>query len=277
MTNPGGGPVANTGSLGAAAYGFGLFPEALGVLRHQRNLWPLAAVPVALATLALLAALGVAVAFLGELQGLATGWIPALEATAWYQWLWIGPGIALFWVLGKALLLAIFMALVIGALLLANLVSAPFLDALALRVETLESGSPPQESNPGLVEVFRAGARAFAEELRRLLFFIAVWVGVTAVGLLVPGAQLLVAPVLTLFTIFFLPLDYASYALDRREVSFARKRDWLLAHRGVVAGFGATGFILCMIPVLNLIATPVLVVAGTLLALRLPEPAPREP
>jgi uncharacterized protein involved in cysteine biosynthesis len=265
-------PLAETGSLRGAAYGFGLFPEALGVLQHQRSLWTLAAVPVALATVALLGALGVAVSFLGELQGLATDWIPALEATAWYQWLWIGPGIAFFWLVGKALFLALLMALVVGALLLANLVSAPFLDALSLRVETLESGEAPLEAAGSFSDVVRGGTRALGEELRRLLFFIGVWVAISVVGFIVPGAQLLVAPALTAFTIFFLPLDYASYALDRREVSFARKREWLLEHRGVVAGFGATGFALCLIPVLNLVATPVLVVAGTLLALRLPEP-----
>lgn len=109
--------------------------------------------------------------------------------------------------------------------------------------------------------------------LRRLAFFVAVWLAVSALGLLIPGGQLLVAPVLTGFTIFFLPLDYASYTLDRRKLTFVRKRDWLLAHRGVIAGFGATSFALCVLPGVNLFATPVLVVAGTLLALRLPEPA----
>ncbi len=49
-------------------------------------------------------------------------------------------------------------------------------------------------------------------------------------------------------------------------------------HHGGFSGYlpnplQVAGFLLCAIPVLNLAATPVLVIAGTLLALRLPEPA----
>ena len=89
------------------------------------------------------------------------------------------------------------------------------------------------------------------------------------------GGQLLAGPALTLFTISFLPLDYAGYALDRRRLSFQERRRWLATHRPAALGFGAAAFALCAVPILNLLAMPGLVVGGTLLALRHPpQPAP---
>lgn len=274
MTNP---PAASRhtrrDSMTGAADGFGLFREALGILRREPGLWSLAALPMVLTAAAFAAAVMLLTTFFGEIHAFVTGWLPALAANAWYQWLWIGPAVAILWLVGKALLVALAIAMFVAAFVLANLLAAPFLDALALRVEALEAGVPPPEGESGLRAIVRDGAHAVREELRRLAFFVAVWAGVTVAGIVIPGGQLLVAPVLTAFTIFFLPLDYASYTLDRRHLSFARKRAWLSANAAVAAGFGATGFLLCAIPVLNLAATPVLVIAGTLLALRLPEPA----
>ena len=73
-------------------------------------------------------------------------------------------------------------------------------------------------------------------------------------------------------SIFFLPLDYASYALDRRQLTFRDKRAWLLSNKPAVAGFGAAAFLTCAVPGLNFAAMPLLVVGGTLLALRHPQP-----
>ena len=275
MTNP---PVvarlSSADSMIGVGYGFGLFREALGILRRQPDLWSLAALPIVLTAAAFAAAVMLLTTFFGEIHAFATGWLPALAANAWYQWLWIGPAVAILWLVGKALLVALVIAALVAAFMLANLLAAPFLDALALRVEVLETGALPPEGGGGLRAIVRDGAQAVREELRRLVFFAAVWAAVTVAGVLIPGGQLLVPPVLIAFTIFFLPLDYASYTLDRRGMSFARKRAWLSANSAVAAGFGATGFALCAIPVLNFAATPVLVIAGTLLALRLPEPSP---
>ena len=260
--------------MSGAAYGFGLIREALGILRRERRLWSLASVPILATALALAGAVILITAFFPEIHAFATGWLPALDASAWYEWLWIGPAVAVLWLLGRVLLVALSVAGAVAAFILANLVSAPFLDALALRVESLEAGTPAPEAEGSFIAIVRDGAQALREELRRLAFFVTVWIGVTLAGIVIPGAQLLVAPALAGFTIFFLPLDYASYTLDRRRVSFARKRAWLFAHRAVAAGFGTAGFALCAVPGINLAATPVLVIAGTLLAMRLPEPQP---
>ena len=116
--------------------------------------------------------------------------------------------------------------------------------------------------------ILRDGLRALREELRRTLFFLSVVVPIAVVGFVVPGAQLVAGPAITAFTVLFLPLDYASYTLDRRRVSFAQKRDWILANKPVMGGFGAAAFLTLAVPGLNFFAMPLLVVGGTLLALR---------
>ena len=56
--------------------------------------------------------------------------------------------------------------------------------------------------------------------------------------------------------------------LDRRTLGLRGKLAWLRAHARAAIGFGAAGLLLCAVPVVNLFALPVLVVAGTLLVLR---------
>ena len=153
---------------------------------------------------------------------------------------------------------------------MAGLLASPFHDALSLRVERLVTGGVRDETGSGLLGALREGGRAAVEEVRRLAFFLAVVGALVALGLLAPGAQILTGPLIVGFTILFLPLDYASYTLDRRRLSFAEKRHWVMSHAPPMLGFGAAAFLTCLVPLLNFAAMPLLVVGGTLLALRHP-------
>jgi len=250
--------------------GFHLPLEALGVLRRERSLWPLAVVPVLLTVLALFLTTGVLVAYAGELYGWATAWMPELQAARWFEWLWVGPARAGLAVVGAALFLAVAVACLVVAFLLASLLSSPVHDALSRRVEQIVTGGLLDASAPGIRGILREGGRAVREELRRLLFYLILAFPLVLAGAVFPGVQLLTGPALLAVTVFFLPLDYASYTLDRRHVDFPEKRRWFAAHRPVLVGFGLAALLTCAIPGLNLLAMPVLVVAGTLLAVRLP-------
>jgi CysZ protein len=227
-------------------------------------------VPLGLSTVSLVAALAGTVIFAGELWALATAWTPALAAGAWWTWLWIGPLELLFAVLGGLAFLGLAGALAVAALLAANLTAAPFLDALSRRVEELVAGRARGAAEEGWLESLRGGGRAVLDEVRRVGFFLALQLGILGAGALVPGAQILAPPALTLATLLFLPLDSAGPALDRRRLRFRDKRRWVLRHPGLMLGYGAAAFLACLVPGLNLAALPVLVVGGTLLALRHP-------
>ncbi|MBW2237104.1 MAG: EI24 domain-containing protein [Deltaproteobacteria bacterium] len=262
--------VGRGASLRDAAGGVALHLEALRMLWRERALWALAAVPALIGVAAVAAAVSLLVYFGADLWGLATSWIPSLSASAWYQWAWIGPVRALLMLLGVMVLLAFSGLAVLVAWLAAGVVAAPFLDVLSRRVEALVTGEVLDRSDPGLAGVLREAGRAVLQELRRLAFFLSVQALILLLALLIPGGQLLAAPAMLAFTVLFLPLDYASYALDRRRVDFSARRRWVLAHRAPMVGFGVAAFATFAIPGLNFLAMPVLVVSGTLLALRTP-------
>jgi uncharacterized protein involved in cysteine biosynthesis len=262
------------GDVGEAARAFALPAEALRLLWGEPRIRRLALVPLLLSVVALGLALAVIVVFAGDVHAWVEGLLPSLEAGSWYTWLWVGPLRVALWIGGKLLLLAWGMAVVVTSLLAASVVASPFHDALARRVELQQTGGVQEDDASGIGPVLRDGGRAVRDELLRLVFFVSVWAGLVFAGAVVPGGQLVAPLALTIFTLLFLPLDYASYTLDRRKLSFAEKRRWVQGHLPASLGFGGAAFLLCAVPILNLMAMPVLVVAGTLLALRHPPEGP---
>jgi CysZ protein len=225
---------------------------------------------VALTVAALALALGGVIHYAQPLHALVSGWLPSVDAGAWYEWLWVGPVKLLVSLLGSLLFLLAAGVALVAAFLVANLASAPFVDALSRRVEEIVAGRVEEVAEPGLRGLLREGRAAVANELRRLLLFLAVWAALAAVGLLVPGAQVAVGPAMLLFTILFLPLDYTGYALDRRRIPFAARRRWIGRNLSLMLGFGGAAFATGLVPGLNFLLIPALVAAGTLLALRHP-------
>ncbi len=265
MTAPG---PALTGSLSA----FSLPLEGGRLLLRERRLWSLALMSLALSLLAFAAALGVMIGYASEIVLWLTAWMPALSAAHWYSWLWIGPGKLLFWILGAVLFLLVAALALAVAYAAAGILASPVHDALSLRVERIVTGAVVDETGEGVMGLLRDGARSMREELRRFGFFVSVVAPLAALGFAVPGGQVVTGPMILIFTLLFLPLDYASYTLDRRRLSFAQKRSWVMARKPAMLGFGAAAFLMCLVPGVNLLAMPVLVVAGTLLALDHPAP-----
>jgi uncharacterized protein involved in cysteine biosynthesis len=254
-------------SLAGAVDGFRLPFEAARLLLRERSLWAPALVPVLLSFGAFLAAAAALAATARPLHGWLTSWMPVLTPAGWFSWLWIAPARVGLALLGVVLFAGVAALILVAAYLLASVLASPFHDALSARVERLLAASPPpaQASGPGAL--VRDAARALVEELRRLLFLGALAVPLATLGVWVPPAQVLTAPLLLSLTLFFLPLDYASYCLDRRRLRFAEKRRFLIAQAPRTLGFGAAAFLACVVPGANFLAMPVLVVAGTLFAL----------
>ncbi|MGH0038112.1 MAG: EI24 domain-containing protein [Myxococcota bacterium] len=247
-----------------------LVPEAFRLLLRHRGLWPLAAAPVALTALFLSVALGLAIEYAPAIYAWIAGWIPTLEADTWYAWIWVGPGRVLLALAGYALFgiaLALMAVLSFG---LANVLSAPILDVLSQKVERIETGGLVESGEGGLWALVRESGRSLGNELRRLAFLALVCGVIVVAGAVVPGAQPLAPPALGLVTLLFLPLDYGGYVMDRRGVSFRSRRIWLRRNLGVAVGFGAVAFATLCVPLLNFLLLPILVTAGTLLAVRCP-------
>ncbi len=259
------------GSVSRFRDGLLLLVEGVGFLRRERRLWPLAAIPVFFATV--LVAMAVSL-FWVRLEMIHDAWVsflPILEVTNWWAWIWVGPGKLVLWIVGWLGVILAFAFSLLAALLLANLVSAPFLDRLSQRVESIVRGEG-HSSTGGFSFAVAEALRSLAAELQRLLFLGGIWIALGSIGFVVPGAHLLTGPLLIATTVLLLPLDYAGFALDRRQIPFRLRRRWLSANLATMTGFGGVAFFACLVPGLNLLLMPALVTAGTLLVLRIAPP-----
>ena len=241
-----------------------LFPlRGLSVLAGARSLWPLAAAPLALTALALAGATWGLVHFAPDVFAWSAEQIPALSAERWWEWIWVGPALALRALARVLLFVALCAAAWVVALLVANAAASPFLETLSVRVErTVRSEDPPEEGS------WRDLARSLVEELKRTAAFGGAQLLLAVAGFVIPLLAPVAAAASVALTLHFLPLDYSAYALERRGVlRFRDKRAWLVRHRPLVLGFGAAAFALSVVPGLNLLSMPVLVAGGTLLVL----------
>ncbi len=264
------------GSIQKTTSGLALHLEAAGLLLRTRRLWFLAAIPVLISLITIGIALGLIFGNAAVIFEFLTAWMPVLEASHWYSWLWIGPAKAFEFLAGGVLFIAATVLALVGALLTANVLAGPVLDELSKRVEKLVSGAIDEVESVNLWAFFRDNVRIVWEDLRRILFFGAVQAAIWFLGMAIPGAQL-VAPVAMVFVvILFLPLEYTAYTLDRRQLSFRERRSWALSHKPEMLGFGSGAFLVCMVPGLNFLAMPIFVVSGTLLVLRLAEKSEAE-
>jgi uncharacterized protein involved in cysteine biosynthesis len=260
--------TAERTGIAALVQGARIHWEGLRLLGRERRLWALALVPLLASVVLAGATLAGIAAYAGEIHAFVTAWMPAPEASSVWSWLWVGPARAGLALLGVLLFAIAAGAALVVAFLLASVLAAPFLDALSRRVEGVLLGRVHEEGGGGLGAVVRESGRAVWEEAKRTLAFLGAQLGIALVGLVVPGAQLVAAPAAVLLTMLFLPLDYASFALDRRRVRFREKRRWMRERTSLLLGYGGAAFALCLVPGLNFLAMPVLVASGTLLALR---------
>jgi CysZ protein len=248
--------------------GFQLPLEGGRLLLREKRLWAPAAAPIGFSLLAFAAAASLLVTHAGGLYEWVTLWVPTPEAASWYAWLWVGPAKAVLAILGAVIFAVVAGVALLISFLVANVLASPFLDVLASRIELIETGVLEEDAPTGLIGTGADVLRSLREELRRALFFLTVVASLALLGFVIPGAHLVTGPAIVGFAIFFLPLDYASYTLDRRRYSFRQKRTWLMANKPVAVGFGCAAFMICWVPGLNFLAIPLLVAGGTLLAIR---------
>jgi CysZ protein len=155
--------------------------------------------------------------------------------------------------LGVAVLLA---AMMLG-LGLALLATAPLLDALSRRAERRARG-----------EALEAGGGWRFEVVSSLKG--AVWFTAAAPVALLIGLVPVLGPVAaTLWAGYALSFQLTDGPLTRRGLDFAAKRRWHRYWRLESLGFGLGGLVTLIVPVLNLLVAPALVVGATRLVLEL--------
>ena len=166
----------------------------------------------------------------------------------------------LVWIIYIAACLLIATALVyLGG----NLLAAPFNDLLSEKVEECYTGQPAPVFS--IRRFLRGIGLAISEEIKRILFFIAVLLALQLLHLIPLLGSVLNLVLGAWFSFFFLTMEYTSLPMARRHYRFGH---WYRATRQNLAlstGFGAVFAGLLWVPLLNFVVIPLAVVGGTLL------------
>lgn len=249
--------------------------QGLTFLARQRLLWKWAILPTLVNCLVFTAAFAIFVLYAySPLYQWITRFITPDAPEAWYAWLWVAPLQILAWLLGGLLFLSVLVLLSVIFLLVGTAIAGPFLAILAQRVEVLVTGHVAPESTTFWGVLKGIGGSLWDEGLK-LGFFIGLQLLFFCIGLFPPLSPVM-ACVSTLFTMLFLPLEYAGFAMDNRQLRFVERRALIWRHRWLMLGFGMASFVILLVPLLNFFCLPILVTGGTLLFLHIetfPRPA----
>ena len=243
--------------------GFGLVFRGLTFLRQHRTLWTWALLPAGVNLIVFAAAFALFLHFYPGIYSMATDFLRLDAPAEWYAWLWVAPLRLLAWCIGILLIAVTLVVIYLAFLFLGTAIASPFLDVLAQRVEEIATGRITAE-RVTLRIALHAFTASILVELQKLGFFLAVQLSLFLLSL-IPLLSPFTVIAATLFTMFFLPLEYGSFAMDHRGLRFAQRRALIWQHRWLMLGFGAAAFLTLLVPLLNFICLPVLVVGGTLL------------
>ena len=146
---------------------------------------------------------------------------------------------------------------------LANLIASPFNAFLAEKVEIVARGKDPFPPF-SWKELAAMVPRTIGRELRKLGYFLPRALGLLVLSL-IPGVNLVAAPLWLLFNIWMMAVQYIDYPADNNQVSWPSMLHWLRRHRWTSLGFGGITYLAIMVPVFNLLAMPAAIAGGTLL------------
>ncbi len=230
----------------------GMYPfRALSLLRRTPRLWRNIWIP-----LVVNAVVGVTVyvgLLLAGLRGIDAfvAWLPA-----WAAFL----GVLL------RVLLIIMLLIAVGFLLLqfGVVLGSPWYSRLSEQIEQMMAGEVPLIGESGVAGWGREIGRALSFEIKKLLLMAVVGLPLLLLNFVpVAGPVLASAGGIVLATVIVC-LDFFDPTLERRRLSFRAKLAVIRRSLPASAGFGLVCLGLVSIPLLNLLAIPLCVAAGTL-------------
>jgi CysZ protein len=182
------------------------------------------------------------------LNAMLMGWLPG-----WLEWL--------SWLLWPIFLLLALLFVGYGFSIVANLIAAPFNGYLAEKAEQLLTGAPLATEN-NWKTILLLVPRSIGRELRKLLYFVPLLLGVFVLSM-IPGINVIAAPLGFLIAAWMMTLQYLDYPFDNHAMSFAQVKQGARLQRLTSMGFGGAVMLGTMIPVLNLVIMPAAVCGAT--------------
>ncbi|NJN15774.1 MAG: hypothetical protein HC822_05550 [Oscillochloris sp.] len=243
--------------LAGALYPF----RALALINRNRRIWRFILVPIGVnivVGIALYAGLFLSLRawVLGLLEPAAAPWLAGFLTFLITLILVIGLPLGIAWLLVR-------FGVVLGS---------PWYGQLSEHLESQLRGSPPPSSPLTTQSVAYDIWRALGFELKKLALTISIGVPVLLLNLIPVAGQVLAISGGISLGIVITCLDFFDSPLERRRITFRSKL--ALIRRSVPAsiGFGLVALGLISIPLINLLAIPLCVTAGTLFVIeRLPD------
>lgn len=165
----------------------------------------------------------------------------------------------LHWLLWPVIAVMIVVLVLYTFSLLANLIAAPFNGFLAAKVEALETGQAPDSGMSLAAEIWQS----IAQEIRKTCFFLLWAIPILLTGF-VPLLNLLTPFLWFAYSAYSAYLQYMDYPMANNGIFFTQQRPILRRRLSDIIGFGGIASFLLMIPLINLVAMPVSVIAATL-------------
>ena len=205
--------------------------------------------PIIASAVALVCVASLAVAAFNQLTGWLQGYLPD-----WLTWL--------TWLLWPLLVATLLLIAAYGFAILANFLAAPFNGLLAEQAEARLRGTPPPSTD--WRQLLRDLPAILWNEVRKLLYGLRFALPLLVLGL-VPGINVLVAPLWLLLGSWLLALEYLDFPLGNHGKPFGEVRAWAAENRWHSLLLGAIALAGSGLPLLNLFIMPLTVVAATIL------------
>ncbi|MBE7384509.1 MAG: EI24 domain-containing protein [Leptolyngbya sp. SIO1E4] len=188
-----------------------------------------------------------------------------LQLTEWIKPAWLDAVVqVLSPVIEGGLLLILFVVLGVVLLQFGSILGSPFYGQLSEKLEILRTGKSASLEPMGVGAIMRDLWRAILFELKKLLLLAGIG-GLLLLANLIPGVGTLVATVGGLvLAVVLLCLDMFDAPLERRRLKFRQKVGIIFRCLPASASFGLICLGLVSIPLMNLLAIPLCVSAGTL-------------
>ena len=146
---------------------------------------------------------------------------------------------------------------------LSKLLAAPFNSQLSAVVE-YKLGNGDSSENMGLMKNIKIVLVSISAEVKKLSCFLKIGLPLLIVTL-IPGPNLFTPIVWIWFGSWMLSLEYIDYSLSNHGRNFPEPKNHAACERGLTLGLGSALTIITLIPLVNCVAMPAGVAAGTIL------------
>jgi CysZ protein len=186
--------------------------------------------------------------WMAQLMATVPGWLSFIE-----------------WLLWPLFALLVLLVLFFGFSIVANLIASPFYGFLAEKVAEKERGQVSQPTS--LRDIMLVVPHSVGRELRKISYYLPRLLILLLLSF-IPVVNLVSSPLLLLFGVWMMAVQYIDFQADNDQVSFIDMLRWVRGKRMLSLGFGLPVYVGMLIPLVNLLVMPSAVAGSTLLWVR---------